>query len=143
MNAQITPQPAAENVIDGKAYCSVTIWSDGTYFLQVHYGHFASWEDAEDFADAGGLRLERRSNALFLIGPHGAAFISDQAMQIYRAFNNTARSTFDMALDDLIEVVEVEDMDLHGIGSRAVRTGQPIVAEAMNTFEFHAANDAR
>jgi hypothetical protein len=141
MNALTAAQHVAEEAAGDVAFCSVTIWSDGTYFLQVHYGNFPSWQVAEDFAEAGNLRLERRSNALYLIGPQGATWIPDPAMQIYRAFNNGARSTFDMALDDLLEVVEVEDMDLQGVGSRPVRPGQPLIAQAMDSFEFRAAND--
>lgn len=142
MNAQIT-QPVAHDAQDGEAFASVTIWSDGVYFLQVHYGYFDSWEAAEDFADIGSLRLERRSNALFLVGPHGDAWIPDQSMQIYRAFNNAARSTYEMSLDDLIEVVEVEDMELQGIGSQPVRRGRTIVAQPIGPFDFEAANDVR
>jgi hypothetical protein len=139
MNAQMTPK--AESAGDSQAWASVTIWSDGVYFLQVHYGYFDSWEAAEDFADVGSLRLESRSNALFLTGPHGAAWIPDQAMQIFRTFNNSARSTYEMTLDDLLEEVQVEDMELQGIGSQPVQRGRPIIAQALGTYDIEAAND--
>lgn len=143
MNAQITVLPEAATADSGNAYASVTIWSNGTYFLQVHYGYFNTWEDAEDFPGISPLRLERRSNALFLCGPHGEAFIADQALQIYRAFDNVGQSTFEMTLDDLFEVADVEDMMLTCIGTQAVVRDRPIVARAMTGLEFQAANDAR
>ncbi|MCD0253122.1 hypothetical protein JWH16_04535 [Xanthomonas campestris pv. campestris] len=128
---------------DDRAFTSVTIWSDGDYFLQVHYGYFPSWEAAEDFAAAKDLALQERSSALFLVGPHGDAWVSDQAMQIYRSFTNAAQSTYDMTFDDLLEVVALDDLRLVAIGCLPVLRSHPIVAEAVSGFELSAANDAR
>lgn len=152
MNAQVpaaipAPQaaPAADDAASAGAFSSITIWSSNDYFVQVHYGYFNSWEDAEDFAAHGQLRLEQRSSALFLIGPHGAAFIPDQAMTIYRTFDNSfsGSGTYDMTFDDLMEVADVEDMRLCAIGSQPVTRGRPIVARHVSKWEMQttAAND--
>ena len=136
-----TPTPANDAAGDSEAYASVTIWTDGGYYLQVHYGHFDSWEHAEDFATVGRLRLERRSNALFLIGPHGDAWIPDQATSIYRGLVGEANASYSMTLDDLFEVSDPVAMDLIAIGSRPVKRSQPVVAAAMEAWEFVSAND--
>lgn len=143
MNAQLNTSPAlAQEPAQDVAFTSVTIWTDGEYFLQVHYGFFNSWEEAEDFATVGDLSLRIRSNALFLIGPHGAAFLPDQSLQIYRSFGVAVGSTFDMRLDDLLEIADMDDMTLQAIGSRPVQRGKPLIAQAMSSFEFQAVNDA-
>lgn len=142
--ATITAVAQADNASSVAAFTSVTIWSDGNYFLQVHYGNFDSWEDAEDFASVGTLRLETRSQALYLVGPHGAAWISDQALTIYRDFGNSfgGSGTFDMTLDDLLEVADVEDMSLRAIGSQPVTRGRPVIARAIDAMELTAASAA-
>lgn len=151
MNAQASPAPVPAPAIDtiagdGPAFSSVTIWSSDDYFIQIHYGHFDSWEEAEDFAGSGELHLEQRSNALFLVGPHGAAFIADQAMTIYRNYDNSfaGGATFDMTFDDLLEVADVDDMRLCAIGSQPALRGRPIVARHVAPIELQsvsAAND--
>lgn len=138
--------PQADEASADSAFASVTIWSNGDYYLQVHYGYFSGWEEAEDFASVGTLRLETRSGALYLIGPHGAAWISDQALTIYRDFGNSfgGAGTYDMTLDDLLEVADVEDMTLRAIGSQPVIRGRPVVARPIDTIELDpapAAND--
>ncbi|GMR28757.1 hypothetical protein STENOSP10_29780 [Stenotrophomonas sepilia] len=140
MNEQLQPLPAPSDAEVSSAYCSATLWSDGMHFLQVHHGYFLSWEAAEDFASDRQLHLERRSNALFLVGAHGASFVPDQALQIYRVFETHSAGAFDMELDDLLEVVDVELMVLRGVGSMPVRRGVPIVAQSMSAAEFQAAN---
>lgn len=147
MNAQVTNvPPAVAQAADAQAFTSVTIWTGNDYFLQVHFGHFDTWEEAEDFASYGELRLEERSNALFLIHSKGQSFIADQAMTIYRNYGSefTGGSTYDMTFDDLIEVAEVETMRLCAIGSQPVQRGRPVVASHMEPMEFQhvsAAND--
>lgn len=145
MNAQIHDTPALDagtGKSSDNAFASVTIWSDGEYFLQIHYGYFNSWEDAEDFASAGNLALEERSNALFLTGPHGDAFVPDRALQVYRSFSNPARGTYDLTLDDFLEVASIDHMRLQAIGSQPVQRSRPVVAQAMSEYEFAAANAA-
>jgi hypothetical protein len=149
MNAQLTnaPPSAVSANGDADAFTSVTIWTGNDYFLQVHFGHFDTWEEAEDFASYGELRLEERSNALFLIGPQGASFITDQAMTIYRNYGSefTGGSTYDLTFDDLIEVAHVETMRLCAIGSQPVRRGRPVVAVHMEPIAFQpvsASNDS-
>lgn len=135
---------AADSVQSAGAFTSVTIWGGADYFVQVHYGYFNSWEDAEDFAAHGNLRLETRSNALFLVGPHGAAFIPDQAMTVFRNLGNSfdGGGTYDMTFDDLIEVAEVEDMRLSAIGSLPVTRGRPIIARHISKWDVQATTAA-
>jgi len=68
--------------------------------------------------------------------------VPDQALQIYRVFETPAAGAFDMELDDLLEVVDVELMVLRGVGSMPVRKGAPIIAQAMSAAEFQAASQA-
>lgn len=144
--SQIAPAPAADAAGSAGAFTSITIWASNDYFLQVHYGYFDSWEDAEDFASVGTLSLEERSNALFLVGPHGSAFIPDQSMTIFRNYNNSygGTGTYGMTFDDLMEVADMGDMRLTAIGSLPVVRGRPIIARPLSTWDTNpvpAAND--
>lgn len=146
MNANAaTAVPALAGAASGgPAFTSVTIWGNADYYLQVHYGYFDSWEEAEDFAGLGNLTLEERSGALFLAGPQGVTFIPDQAISIYRDFANSysGGGTFDMTLDDLLEVADIGDMRLRAIGSQPVHRDRPIIARPIEAIELSAASAA-
>lgn len=127
----------------GEAFASITLWVFGSYFLQVHYGYFDSWEDAEDFPAVSNVRLEEGSSAVFLVHNGQRTFIPDGALQVYRNVNASVVVAQGMTLDDLLEEVHLEDMRLMAIGHTSVIRGKPIIAHEVYESELVAANDPR
>jgi len=121
-------------------FCSITLWQLDGYYLEVNYGYFPTWQEAEAFSCETDIALSQQLGALFVHAAGRDHFVPDAALQIFQKATNSKqfRSTR-LDLDDLFELFDVEDMQLAGIGHAVVEAGRPIQVRPLNTLP--AAND--
>jgi len=99
----------AESSNGRKTYYSLTLWQRGDWLVEVHYGHFASEEDADDFSAYKELALGF-NQYLWLHHPYGAALIPHEDVQIYRRVDYADANPTTDGVADLQRYVDIAEM---------------------------------
>jgi hypothetical protein len=107
-------------------FCSTTLWHFGGFYLEVNYGYFDTWQDAEAFSCTEGLRLAEHLGAVFITAGGREFFVPDAALMIFQTTSDAQFRTTRMDVDELLELVNLEDMAFVGYGHAVVERGKPI-----------------
>ncbi len=112
----------AESTKGHQTYYSLTLWQRGDWLIEVHYGHFASEDDADDFSGCRELELGF-NQYLWLHHPYGVELIPHEDVKIFRRVQQVDLNQTTYGIEDLARYIDVADMrciaQSHGIHQHA------------------------